>query len=446
MFKKLLLLSFFVFSSCTITKEENKFEEKEATIDISAEIEDENEKLKTEIEKLKLEKEVEELKLEKIENEKKDEEITEDEKKEDKEDEKKEVDEIKKEENKKNEEVKNEEVKDNETENEDGKNKEKEEIKADKIDKENKGEVFNEVKIGDSYIQITSPKNDVLKFEEPIFIEGRTSNDCNKIVATANYQEMIEIGKYKNKQDIYTLEKYKKGDTTFRYGLNHEWNNLGVGENNYTLKAYCDNGIEIATVKINFQPDAGAEMGKPVIYLYPQKKQIIKVTPKPENGITIVEPKLDENGSWIVEANPDGKLKDLQDGKIWNYLFWEGFANLQTPKKGFLVSSLDLDDFFTEKLSFLGLKENEIADFKEYWIAKLKKEKTDKAYFLISFISQKQLDKHAPIEIVPKPDTTIRVFFDWKIVDKNFEYEKQILEKAKSRDGFVMIEWGGRLY
>jgi len=124
-------------------------------------------------------------------------------------------------------------------------------------------------------------------------------------------------------------------------------------------------------------------MGKPVIYLYPEKETKVFVNVKPKNGISISEPKI--NNGWNVIATPEGKIKNIADNKTYPYLFWEGFAaNFITPKEGFVVRKENLPKFFDEKLSFQGLNKKEISDFKEYWIPVLK----EKPYYFITFIDQ----------------------------------------------------------
>ena len=68
----------------------------------------------------------------------------------------------------------------------------------------------------------------------PFYIEGTTSDNCSKIVVEA---ENEPAGIYDN----YTLSQYSYGDTTFKYGVNFDWGNLGEGNITYYLTAYCDN-------------------------------------------------------------------------------------------------------------------------------------------------------------------------------------------------------------
>lgn len=291
-----------------------------------------------------------------------------------------------------------------------------------------------------SFIKITSPKNEAILHEEPVTVSGSISKDCDKIVARAEY-----VGAAPGSADAttvldeYTLKAYKRGDSTFKYGAKIGWNNLKLGENIFTFTATCDGGTPTASVTVYFDAGVAAEMGKPVIYLYPTQEQKTFVLPKPENGVTVSEPAL--GNGWNVTAFPNGKIVD-EAGKVWPYLFWEGFSNLETPKEGFLLHQDGLGAFFDEKLSLIGLNAQEITDFKDFWMKKLNEDK----FYFISFVSQAELDKHAPLQVEPKPDTAIRVFFDYSTSDKPFAFTEQTLERGPARNGFTLVEWGGELH
>jgi peptidoglycan hydrolase-like protein with peptidoglycan-binding domain len=67
------------------------------------------------------------------------------------------------------------------------------------------------------------------------YIYGSTSDNCEKVIATASVPNVAIV-------DSYQLTNYKKGDTTFAYGIREDWGNLGVGANVYTFTAYCEGG------------------------------------------------------------------------------------------------------------------------------------------------------------------------------------------------------------
>ncbi|MDD2807593.1 MAG: hypothetical protein PHW95_03685 [Patescibacteria group bacterium] len=182
------------------------------------------------------------------------------------------------------------------------------------------------------------------------------------------------------------------------------------------------------------------ECGKPVIYLYPQQVQDVSVKVKPAGGLTITEP-LYRNG-WFVKASPDGSIYNYADGKIYPYLFWEGYAlNYDRPQEGFVVKQENVKDFLVDSLSKLGLVKNEYDEFIDFWLPKMQA----KNYYLISFVPQTEFDKLAPLEVTPKPDTVIRIFMDYQGLDDYANVAAQKLT-APSRNGFTVVEWGGALH
>ncbi|MDD2656455.1 MAG: hypothetical protein PHQ18_02720 [Patescibacteria group bacterium] len=179
--------------------------------------------------------------------------------------------------------------------------------------------------------------------------------------------------------------------------------------------------------------------GKPVIYLYPQKKEKVKVVVDLKNGFSITEPAY-SNG-WNVLAEPNGNLTDIESGKKYPYLFWEGgLTDYESPKEGFVIKRQDVQQFFKDKLSYIGLNEKEIYDFSDFWVRRMQ----EKPYYFITFTLNNEMDKLAPLEIEPKPDTIIRVLMDYIALDEYKEVPIQILPKI-SRHGFTVIEWGGIL-
>ncbi|MBO7613105.1 MAG: hypothetical protein J6S81_04715 [Treponema sp.] len=181
-------------------------------------------------------------------------------------------------------------------------------------------------------------------------------------------------------------------------------------------------------------------MGKPVIYLYPQKKTKVNVNVKPEGKFTKTEPAIGKKG-WSVTAYPDGRL--VSGKNEYPYLFWESEDNSEPIdlSHGFVVASGDMEKFLNEKLTILGLNKKEIADFMEFWLPKL----TASPYEFITFYTKEMMDAKAPLTVSPAPDSIIRVYFDHKPLEKPIETEEQVLLPA-SRKGFAVVEWGGRNY
>ena len=179
-------------------------------------------------------------------------------------------------------------------------------------------------------------------------------------------------------------------------------------------------------------------LAKPVIYLYPEKEMEVFVDVSVDNGeIFVTYP--EKNDGWHVTATPDGKIID-ENGITHNYLFWEAKANIEFDlSEGFVVEGKNSVEFLQEKLSYLGLNQNEINEFIVYWLPYM----INNPYNLVSF-QWENYDKFAPLKIEPNPDSIQRVYMALKPLDEYVEMPKQQLEKFE-RTGFTVIEWGGSL-
>ena len=174
---------------------------------------------------------------------------------------------------------------------------------------------------------------------------------------------------------------------------------------------------------------------KPVIYLYPEEETEVFVNLDFSGKLTSTYPEY--NGGWKVIAKPDGTLFD-ENGKEYYCLFWEGISEAEYDfEKGFCVPGEKTAEFLEENLPKLGLSPKEANEFIIYWLPQMQ----ENEYNLISFQSEAYTET-AKIEIVPKPDTLIRVFMAWKPLDEFVEIEPQELSSPK-REGFVAAEWGG---
>ncbi len=299
---------------------------------------------------------------------------------------------------------------------------------------------------GSSFITISSPANEERVMEEPVTFTGTVSPNTTRIVVVATKKGITmdldseHATGQTPKTDTYELSDFKKGDTSFTYRAKKDWNNLVMGTNEYEFKAYFEDGNSKSEKRTIFFMDGNVEFAKPVIYLYPEKTSKVFVNVKPTDGVSISDPQI--GNGWNVIAKPDGKIYNIADKTFYKYLFWEGFSgDFKTPDEGFVVSNKDVSGFFDDKLKVLGLNEKEIADFKEFWVPKL----TEKPYYFITFVPQSDFDRYAPLTVSPTPDTIIRVFFDYKGLDQSIDVTPQKLTTPE-RQGFVVSEWGGRMY
>lgn len=187
------------------------------------------------------------------------------------------------------------------------------------------------------------------------------------------------------------------------------------------------------------EPDHISECAeKPVIYLYPEEETEITVALDFTGDLTCTYPAY-ENG-WTVTAAPDGTLTD-GDGREYNYLFWEGISDAQYDlSQGFVVSGEDTERFLEEKLSLLGLTDQEAGDFITYWLPRMQ----ENPYNLISFQTE-AYTQTAALTISPEPDSLIRVFMVFQSLDAPIRIPEQNLI-SPVRTGFAVVEWGGIEY
>lgn len=182
------------------------------------------------------------------------------------------------------------------------------------------------------------------------------------------------------------------------------------------------------------------ECGKPVIYLYPEKEQDVDVYVAPTGGFTVTDPPY--NDGWHVRATPESVIRNYADGKTYPYLFWEGHgAEYTRPTRGFVAAKAEVPALLREKLALLGLADNEIDDFMEFWEPRL----TTKPYVFVTFVDQPTFDTIAPLTVEPAPDTVIRVFMDYEPLESPIDVEPlPIITPVRS--GFSVVEWGGALH
>lgn len=178
---------------------------------------------------------------------------------------------------------------------------------------------------------------------------------------------------------------------------------------------------------------------KPVIYLYPEKKQKINVKVTPKNDFLFTYPEYPKSG-WDVTAYPSGKI-DYQN-RNYNYLFWEGTYPpiiKDVRQTGFIINSDTLIQFFENTLTTIGLNDLEQADFITYWGPKLMENQLN----FIHFYFNEDVEQHvAKLQITPTPKSLIRVFMTYHGVNEEESIRPQIIPSYQ-RKGFTAVEWGG---
>jgi hypothetical protein len=170
--------------------------------------------------------------------------------------------------------------------------------------------------------------------------------------------------------------------------------------------------------------------GKPVIYLYPEKDQMVSVQLDVNGKITISEPIYPENG-WQVYTTKES-LIDNQ----YPYLFYEAdVKDNSLPQEGWITD--DIEVWFDEYLLKLGLNEKEANDFTDYWLKHL----PDSKYYKIKLYSNEYLEKNLKLTIDPKPDTVIRVNLHIEPINRPIKIDEPKIT-SPIRKGFTVVEWG----
>lgn len=175
---------------------------------------------------------------------------------------------------------------------------------------------------------------------------------------------------------------------------------------------------------------------KPVIYLYPEETTEVSVQLNYNGKLICTYPEYRDG--WNVIAESSGALTNIEDGKEYSYLFWEGISGVEYPMdKGFVVKGEDTAEFLQNALSEIGLLPKEYNEFIVFWLPKMQ----NNAYNLISFQGEVYTD-NAELTISPEPDSVLRVFMTYKALEEPVEIQPQEL-KPFVREGFTVVEWGG---
>ena len=182
-------------------------------------------------------------------------------------------------------------------------------------------------------------------------------------------------------------------------------------------------------------PDA-----KPVIYLYPEQKQDIKVILDYDWEIFADYPEYNKYIKWWnVLAYPNGNIVNYSDNKEYSYLFWEWKPNKEIDwdlSSWFVVEWNKSRDFLQDILPKIWLSPKEYNEFIVYWYPIMQNNK----YNLIHFAGSQYTD-YAKLDTSPKYDSMLRVFMVLKPLEENIEIEEQNFDKFERR-GLTVIEWG----
>jgi len=208
--------------------------------------------------------------------------------------------------------------------------------------------------------------------------------------------------------------------------------------------------------------------GKPVVYLYPEKQTTVRLS---FNSPVVLDTQIPTyHNGWLVSAKPDGSLTDLQPqytnctdfegakfgseyaltsckNNAYPYIYWTGKSSEKEypqDQGGWIVSQGNLKPFMQSKLNEIGLNSKESGDMISYWVPQMKLKQAP--FYRLSFFQTHDMNAFVPMNIVPQPDSVLRVFLDWNALESKplSEPMPQHLEKY-TRHGFTVVEWGGKL-
>ena len=234
------------------------------------------------------------------------------------------------------------------------------------------------------------------------------------------------IANIKNKRDNKSDDEYDDSAYLKNHGVQKNKSVLGY----FLASVIMAFGAGLINIITNFA-------AKPIIYIYPEEETEVKIKVKKPEKLTCTYPKYEE--AWNVLAKPNGDLIDLKTNRKLYALYWEGInttkANL---KEGFIVEGENVAKFLEEKLEILGLTEREAEEFIVYWLPLMEKNK----YNFIRFETLDEINENMELEIIPKPETLIRINMEFKGLSKPLNIKEQQLIKVE-RKGYTVVEWGG---
>ncbi|GAB5416757.1 MAG: hypothetical protein Crog4KO_22460 [Crocinitomicaceae bacterium] len=270
--------------------------------------------------------------------------------------------------------------------------------------------------------------------------------------ASANYEEILDKSsyerpftvnnkKYTGKLIAYNWTASKEDYPAFE--LNFENGSLDGDVKIYsdifglTLHEVFENGDLTETVYA-LNPGEMDGMAKPIIYFYPEDTTELVVKLNLDGELTHSYPKYHEQ--WKVTAHPDGTLID-ENGQEYYALYWEGENKHPfTLNEGSVVSGENTVAFLEASLKTLGLNRREANEFIMYWLPRME----NNAFNLIHF-STDEYEAIAQLDIEPKPETIIRVMMVFEPLNSSISIPEQDLNAlGKSRNGFTVVEWGGK--
>ena len=173
---------------------------------------------------------------------------------------------------------------------------------------------------------------------------------------------------------------------------------------------------------------------KPNIYLYPKEKTQLTVKLEFPKGGKVIKSIPEYGEGWNVSIEANGLINES-----YSYLFYESSQpDIWQREYGWIIKVDELDLFFRNNLINYGFKGNEIEDFIDYWIPRLK----ENSYYSIYPQTKSIINKVIELNISKQPDNLLRLFYFIE-GQKNpgIKLKKPIINHFERQDFFV-TEWG----
>lgn len=288
------------------------------------------------------------------------------------------------------------------------------------------------------------------KYDYDMIVKSR-NDQINDLLNNANITDDTFINKAIVVIELTTYEILECSKITDVYvnpsnlGINIEKATFGNAKEKTSIlffvevdKQYVIDDINIKISNINNTDPQIAY--KPIIYIYPEEEQIVDVKLGYKENLLVSYPVYDEG--WNVLAKPDGTLIDNKTNRELYSLYYESQNKIdfKIEEDGFVISKEELIPFLEEKLEILGLNPREQEEFIIYWLPILQKNN----YTYIRFAEQEEINKNMPLQIEPKPQTTIRVLMTFKGLENKINVKEQELTKVE-RKGYTVVEWGATI-
>lgn len=179
---------------------------------------------------------------------------------------------------------------------------------------------------------------------------------------------------------------------------------------------------------------------KPVIYVYSDTAQQVSVQLNTGGRLGFTYPAYQDG--WVFRTDARGQL--LMKGRQYDYLFWEGTAEVDQSaaafSEGFLAGRDSLAGFFEKQLGAMGLNPSETQDFITYWVPLMQQHES----VYLHFAFNEEYDRIATLNVQPSPDHSFRLFLLWS--DATGLDAKKLRPQALpsfQRGGLTLVEWGG---